>query len=85
MVRYAARGRADGCLLPLLWITLSHRPILPGTVRPPRLVAQAGAEDAPRPSRLKPQTNRDQCSQSTLSTVPALVRSQATPSGAPFG
>ena len=60
VVRYAARGRAYGGVLPLLWFTLAHRPILPGTVRPPRLVAQAGAEDAPRPSRLKPQTNRDQ-------------------------
>ena len=43
MVRYAARGRADGRLLPLLWVTLSHRPILPGTVRPDGIVAQGGA------------------------------------------
>ena len=47
VLRYDARGRAYGGVLPLLWVTLAHRPILPGTVRPPRLVAQAGAEDAP--------------------------------------
>jgi hypothetical protein len=42
VVRYAARGRAYGGVLPLLWVTLAHRPILPGTVRPDGIVAQGG-------------------------------------------
>lgn len=39
VVPHAARGRADGRLLPLLRVTLAHRAQQSGTVRPPRIVA----------------------------------------------
>ena len=47
VVPHPARGRADGDLLPLLRVTLPHLPQQSGTVRPPQLVAQRGAEMPP--------------------------------------
>jgi hypothetical protein len=47
VVPHPARSRADGDLLPLLWVTLPHRPQQSGTVCPPQLVAQGGLGSPP--------------------------------------
>lgn len=82
MVPHPRGGTTHGGLLPLLWFTLPHRPILPGTVR---LVAQWGHTSPPPGSILNKSTNRSEpCSSPTPTpTVAPSYRQpwQTSPSG----